>query len=186
MDVRPGGTDPGDRRPDVGRPDARVRPQRRLSANEAAGIVALACRLLLAGVWLYAGVSKVGDLDASIRAVKAYQLLPSTVAELVGAALPLFEIMLGLLLLAGMATRLAAAVSALLLVAFVVGIVSAWARGLRIDCGCFGGGGELAADESPEYWLELSRDLVFLAATAVLLRWPRTRWSLDGWLSART
>lgn len=157
-----------------------------MSANEAAGIVALACRLLLAGVWLYAGVSKVGDLDASIRAVKAYQLLPSTVAELVGAALPLFEIMLGLLLLAGMATRLAAAVSALLLVAFVVGIVSAWARGLRIDCGCFGGGGELAADESPEYWLELSRDLVFLAATAVLLRWPRTRWSLDGWLSART
>lgn len=150
-----------------------------------AGIMSIGCRLLLTGVWLYAGGSKVGDLDASVRAVKAYQLLPSAVAELVGAALPLVEIGLGLLLLLGMATRLAAAVSALLLAAFTAGIASAWARGLRIDCGCFGGGGELAADQTPSYGFELGRDLFLLAAAGVLLWLPRTRWSLDGALSAR-
>lgn len=152
----------------------------------AAGIVPTGCRLLLAGVWLYAGMSKVGDLDSAIRAVKAYQLLPGAVAESVGAALPLVEVGLGLLLLFGMATRLAAAISTLLLAAFTAGMLSAWARGLRIDCGCFGGGGELAAGQSPGYWLELGRDLVLLVAAWVLLWWPRTRWSLDGWLSAPT
>jgi uncharacterized membrane protein YphA (DoxX/SURF4 family) len=148
-----------------------------------AGIASLGCRLLLAGVWLYAGGSKVGDLTASVRAVKAYQLLPSTVAEWVGAALPLVEIGLGLLLLLGLATRLAAGASVLLLAAFVAGIASAWARGLRIDCGCFGGGGELAAGETPSYGSELVRDLALLAAAGFLLVWPRTRWSLDAWLS---
>lgn len=149
------------------------------------GGVGVGCRLLLAGVWLYAGLSKVGDLDASVRAVKAYQILPSTPAEWVGAALPLVEIGLGLLLLLGTATRLAAAASVFLLVVFIAGIASAWARGLRIDCGCFGDGGELAAGESPAYWLELGRDLGLLAAAGFLLWRPRTRWSVDGWLFPR-
>jgi uncharacterized membrane protein YphA (DoxX/SURF4 family) len=149
------------------------------------GMASLGCRLLLAGVWLYAGLSKLGDLDGSVRAVKAYRLLPLTVAELVGAALPLVEVGLGLLLLAGFATRLAGVVSAVLLAGFVAGIASAWARGLRIDCGCFGTGGDLAAGESPAYPFELGRDLVFLAAAGLLAGWPRTRWSVDGWL-ART
>jgi uncharacterized membrane protein YphA (DoxX/SURF4 family) len=144
------------------------------------------CRLLLAGVWLYAGATKVGDLAASTRAVKAYQLLPNPVAEAVGAALPFVEIALGVLLLLGLATRLAAATSALLMTGFVVGIAAAWARGLRIDCGCFGGGGGLAAGESPSYWLDLGRDGLLLAAAAVLVVWPRTGWSVDGWLLGAT
>lgn len=145
--------------------------------------VSAGCRLLLAGVWLYAGATKVGDLAASTRAVKAYQILPNPVAEAVGAALPFVEIALGLLLLVGLATRLAGAVSALLMGAFVAGIGAAWARGLEIDCGCFGGGGQLAEGESPSYWLDLGRDLALLAAAAVLVTWPRSRWSLDGWLA---
>ena len=31
---------------------------------------------------------------------------------------------------------------------FLVGIISAWARGLTIDCGCFGGGGAIAAAQT--------------------------------------
>lgn len=145
--------------------------------------IGLACRLGLAGVWLYAGATKIGDLDASIRAVKAYQLLPAAVAELIGAALPFVEIGLGLLLLAGLATRVAAGVSTLLLAGFVAGIASAWARGLRIDCGCFGGGGELAATEDPAYGWDLARDGLFLAMAVFLLLRPVTRWSIDRWLT---
>jgi uncharacterized membrane protein YphA (DoxX/SURF4 family) len=144
------------------------------------------CRLLLAGVWLYAGATKAGDLAASTRAVKAYQILPNGVAEVVGAALPFVEIALGLLLLLGLATRLAAATSVLLMAGFVAGIAAAWARGLRIDCGCFGGGGELAGGESPSYWLDLGRDGLLLLAAAALVGWPRTRWSLDAWLLTAT
>jgi uncharacterized membrane protein YphA (DoxX/SURF4 family) len=151
----------------------------RLSRAATIEWVGAACRLVLAGVWIYAGAAKFGDLGASVRAVKAYQILPAGVAEVVGAALPLVEIALGVLLLVGLATRLAAAASAVLLLAFIAGVASAWARGLRIDCGCFGSGGELAPGESPQYAVEIVRDVGFLAAAAFLLVWPRTRLSLD-------
>src|SRR3954452_13264069 len=105
--------------------------------------ISTAARLGLAAVFLIAGAIKIGDLAASGRAVNAYRLMPFEVAKVVGAAQPFLEITLGLLLLAGIATRLVAGVGAVLLVLFIAGIVSAWARGLRIDCGCFSSGGEL-------------------------------------------
>lgn len=138
-----------------------------------------ACRLLLAGVWIYAGIAKVGDLDASVRVVKAYQILPTTVAEVIGAALPLIEIVLGLLLVIGLTTRAVGVASAALLAVFIAGVASAWARGLRIDCGCFGSGGELGPGESPQYAAEIVRDVVFLAAAVYLIVRPQTRLSLD-------
>ena len=45
-------------------------------------------RLVLGGVFLVAGALKVGDPDASVRAVQAYRLLPTGVAEVVGYTLP--------------------------------------------------------------------------------------------------
>jgi uncharacterized membrane protein YphA (DoxX/SURF4 family) len=137
-----------------------------------------AARLLLGGVWLVAGASKITDLDASVRAVRAYQLLPETAAQVVGAGLPLVELLLGVLLVAGAGVRAAAAVSAVLMLAFVVGIASAWARGLRIDCGCFGSGGELAAGQDPTYGVELARDIALTVLAALLTRWPAGRLAL--------
>ena len=61
--------------------------------------------------------------------------------------LPFVEIVLGVLLVLGLFTRPAAIVSTLLMVAFIIGISQAWARGLTIDCGCFGGGGQIGADD---------------------------------------
>jgi uncharacterized membrane protein YphA (DoxX/SURF4 family) len=142
--------------------------------------VSTAARLGLAAVWLVAGGLKVGDLAASGRAVNAYQLFPYEVAKVIGAAQPFLEIALGLLLLAGLAVRLSAGISAGLLVIFIAGIVSAWARGLQIDCGCFSTGGELAAGQSPQYTWDLVRDTGFLLLAGILLWRPRTRYSIDG------
>lgn len=145
--------------------------------------VALLARLGLAAVWGYAGATKIGDLAASGRAVHAYRILPYEAAVALGAALPFVELALGVLLLVGLATRLAAGVSAALLVLFVTGIISAWTRGLAIDCGCFGGGGDLAAGQDPRYGAELLRDLGFLALAGFLLVSGRTPVSVDGWLA---
>jgi uncharacterized membrane protein YphA (DoxX/SURF4 family) len=146
----------------------------------------LLARLVLAGVWLAAGAAKVSDLAESVRAVHAYQILPYAASKVVGAALPFVEIALGLLLLAGFATRLAAGLTALMQAAFIAGIAAAWARGLRIDCGCFGGGGALGAGESPTYFWEIARD-VGLVALAVYLLWrPSTRLAVDNLLSSGT
>ena len=142
-----------------------------------------AARLGLAAVWLYAGASKVTDLAASGRAVNAYQVMPYDLAKVVGAALPFIEIALGLLLLAGLATRLVAAISAVVLAVFIAGIVSGWARGLAIDCGCFGGGGELAAGQSPSYLPEILRDLGFAFLAGFLVMFPRTHLAVDSWIN---
>ena len=145
-----------------------------------------AVRLGLAAVWLAAGASKVTDLAASGRAVNAYQVMPYDVAKVIGAALPFVEIALGLLLLAGLATRLAG-----------VGLRGAagrvrrrrstrpWARGLSIDCGCFGGGGQLEAGQSPSYGSEIARDIGFAALAAFLIAFPVTRLSLEEPLALR-
>jgi uncharacterized membrane protein YphA (DoxX/SURF4 family) len=142
--------------------------------------ISTAARLGLAAVWLVAGGLKVGDLAASGRAVNAYDLFPYEVAKVIGAAQPFLEIALGLLLLAGLAVRLSAGISAVLLVVFIAGIVSAWARGLQIDCGCFSTGGELGAGQTPQYTWDLVRDTGFLLLAGILLWRPRTRYSIDG------
>ena len=142
--------------------------------------ISTVARLGLAAVWIVAGSLKVTDLAASGRAVNAYQLMPYDAAKVVGAVQPFLEIALGLLLLAGLAVRLSAGISAVLLLIFVGGIVSAWTRGLQIDCGCFSSGGELAAGETARYGWEIARDVGFLALAVLLLWRPRTRMSLDG------
>ncbi|WP_305789281.1 MauE/DoxX family redox-associated membrane protein [Symbioplanes lichenis] len=141
--------------------------------------ISTAARVGLAVVWLVAGGLKIGDLAASGRAVNAYQIFPYDVAKVIGAAQPFLEIALGLLLLAGLAVRLVAGISAVVLVIFIAGIVSAWVRGLSIDCGCFSSGGQLGAGATPVYGWDIARDAGFLVLAGVLLVWPRTRMSVD-------
>jgi uncharacterized membrane protein YphA (DoxX/SURF4 family) len=136
-------------------------------------IIGTAARLGLAAVFLISGVIKAIDPDATYVAVRAYDVLPKAGVELVAGVLPWFEIVLGLLLLAGIATRAVAVVSAGLLLVFVAGVTQAWARGLSIDCGCFGGGGAVAPDQTT-YGLELLRDAGFLLLAGWLVVRPRT------------
>ncbi len=134
-------------------------------------------RLLLGGVWIAAGVLKMPDPAGSVRAVRAYRLLPEAVVPAIGYGLPFFEVALGALLLLGIAVRLAAVLSAVVLLAFVTGITSAWARGLQIDCGCFGGGGTVAAGHT-HYAEEIARDVGLIIVALALARWPASRLSL--------
>jgi uncharacterized membrane protein YphA (DoxX/SURF4 family) len=140
--------------------------------------IGTAARLVLAGVFGVSGVLKVVDPAGSVRAVQAYELLPAELARLVGYALPFAEIALALLLLAGLATRFAAAASGLLLVVFIGGVALAWARGLSIDCGCFGGGGAVAPGQT-RYLEEILRDLGLLLLAGWLVWRPGTRLAID-------
>jgi hypothetical protein len=58
-----------------------------------------------------------------------------------------------------------------------------WARGIAINCGCFGGGGAVAASQT-QYWQDLLRDTGFLLLSAWLLWRPASKLSLDRWLAA--
>jgi uncharacterized membrane protein YphA (DoxX/SURF4 family) len=143
--------------------------------------VGLVLRLVLGGVILAAGALKLGHLETSARAVRAYQLLPYDLAGTVGYALPILEVAVGLLLVLGLFTRVSAIIGGVLMVAFIIGISSAWARGLSIDCGCFGNGGTIAASQTQYPW-EIARDVGLLACAVWLALRPRTAFSLEGLL----
>lgn len=143
--------------------------------------VGTAARLVIGGVYAVSGFTKVVDIDGTIRSVRAYRLLPEAIVPSVGAGLPVLELALSALLLTGLLTRVAAAVTFPLSLAFFFGVSWAWAKGLQIECGCFGNGG-FNADPVPGYVRELVLNSVMMLAAAWLVRWPATFFSLDGGL----
>ncbi len=139
--------------------------------------VSLLARLGLAGVLGFAAYTK-RIPELSVQSVEAYQLFSPGVAEFIGYTLPLFEFALALLLVVGLATRYVGAVAGLLMIVFIAGIISAWVRGLTIDCGCFGTGGEVAPEET-RYEVDIARDVGFLALAGIVMIWPRSPFALD-------
>jgi uncharacterized membrane protein YphA (DoxX/SURF4 family) len=105
-------------------------------------------------------------------------MLPVALANLIGIVLPFAEIFMGILLIVGAGTRLMGILSALLMLVFVIGISQAWARGLSIDCGCFGGGGQVAPGEA-NYLTPLLRDAGLAALGIYLFLYPRSKFALD-------
>lgn len=148
-------------------------------------VVGLVVRLGVVAVWLISGFEKASDSLQTVVAVRAFQILPESAVHPVAAVLPYLEIALGLLLLVGLAVRLTAMISALMLAVYIAGVISAAARGLSIDCGCFGGGGTVAAGQT-QYTAEILRDVGFLLLATYLGWRPRSLLSVDGAVAARS
>ena len=140
--------------------------------------IGLVCRLTLGGVLFVAGYLKVDKLEVSQMAVRSYELLPIPIANFLGQTLPFFEVVIGLLLILGAATRAVAALGGFTMFIFIIAIGQAWARGLNIDCGCFGGGGTVAPGET-RYLQEILRDAGLVAMALFLIRYPVTKFSID-------
>ena len=143
--------------------------------------ITLLFRLILGGVLFVAGAVKVSDPYGSATSVRAYQMLPVDLANLLGFTLPFIEIVIGAFLIAGVWVRVMASVGAILMVAFIIAIGQAWARGISLDCGCFGKGGLLDTEELPtlSYTLEILGDIGLAAIGIYLYRFPRGKLGLD-------
>ena len=141
-----------------------------------------AARVFLAGVFVLAGWPKLLDPDGTVRSVRAFKLVPEALVAPFGYALPMLELAIAALLLAGLFTRIAALVTAAMMVMFLFGIASAWARGLSIECGCFGSTGSLVLDPVPGYIRDILRDTGFLIVALALARWPFSSVSADHYL----
>ena len=147
------------------------------------GWVSLAARLLLGGCLLYAGLTKIVDLKQSVIAVRAYEFpIPDSIASLLGYGLPIVEILLGLAIVVGLVTRWVAALGGASMIAYIAAIISVWARGLSIDCGCFTPGGLLGPEEKTKYAIDILRDLGLLLCAVWIVLFPNSRVSLDSWL----
>ena len=138
----------------------------------------LLSRLILGGVLIVAGALKIGNLQKSAMSVRAYEMLPIWLANFFGYALPWVEIGIGALLILGVTVRIMGALGALIMLGFIIAIAQAWARGLSIDCGCFGGGGTIDPEDT-KYLSTILRDIGFLALGVFLYFYPKGRFTLD-------
>lgn len=128
----------------------------------------LGLRLVVGGVFVVAGGLKAMHPAEFAVAVGHYRLLPLAGDNLVALTLPWVEVTAGLFVLAGVWLRAAALVIALLTAGFMVAILSALARGLNIECGCFG-----TVDGRPIGVTSLALDTGLMALAGWLVR--RTR-----------
>jgi uncharacterized membrane protein YphA (DoxX/SURF4 family) len=118
--------------------------------------------------------------------MRGFRIFPDLLERFFAVYIPWLELILGLCLLAGFLYRAAALLFALLISGFTVAILSVMARGIEIDCGCFG----LLAD-----YLHLPdaanskaviRNIVFLAMAHFIFYAKNTRFSLDEFMRQRT
>ena len=97
-----------------------------------------ACRIGIALVFGLAGLAKIGDPAAFAADIHNFRLVPVPLENLVAITLPWIELLAALALVAGVRSRSAAILTAILMGVFTVAVALAAIRGLDIECGCFG------------------------------------------------
>ena len=124
----------------------------------------LIARLVLAAVFIVAGLAKLSDLKGSRKAITDFGL-PEVLASPLALLLPLAELGVGAALIPASSAWWGALGAVGLLVLFVVGISINLARGKKPDCHCFG-----QLHSAPAGWKTLARNGV-LAAIAGFVVW---------------
>jgi uncharacterized membrane protein YphA (DoxX/SURF4 family) len=134
-------------------------------------------RLILGVLFFWSGVVKLEDPRAFLRGVLAYELTWNWLGKAIAYGLPVFEMCIGALLVLGLLTRIAAIVGAVAQLIFLIAIIAAPARGIKLDCGCFTTGG--VAVHSSIYVLVALLNVALIGLALMLYRWPLTPISVD-------
>ena len=100
--------------------------------------VTFVCRLAVGITFVVSGAGKLFEGSAFVDDVLKYELLPDTLAQVYGTALPWVEVIVGALLILGLASRLAAGIGMLTALSLVIANSVVLYRGLNLACGCFG------------------------------------------------
>ena len=129
-------------------------------------IAIVVLQILMGGIFIYAGYVKLAEPWQLFAAgIADYEVVPMWAAKFLAHTLPWFEVLIGLLLIAGRWFRTSTVSTSLLLLVFFSLMVRAFAGGKEINCGCFG-------PNEPISWKTLVRDgsmlgvSLFLAAIA--------------------
>jgi len=126
--------------------------------------LALAFRLYIGGVFVFASMNKVIYPAEFAETIASYQILPYWSVNAAAAVLPWLEMVCGVLLFLGVRVKAAALLIAAMLGVFTVAIAVNLARGTPIGCGCF------SSLEDEMSLMTLVRDIVWLAMTLHIYR----------------
>lgn len=139
-------------------------------------------RALMGGIFLLAGLSKIADPARFLLTLRGFRIFPDIMERFLAVYVPWLELLLGLSLVLGLLYRASALLLSLLNVLFIAAILSVMARGIEIDCGCFG----LLADalKLPDAadWRAVIRNSVFIGLLLAVYRMNNTMLSLEAYL----
>lgn len=101
-------------------------------------ILLIAIRIFFGFIFIFAAVTKIADPAGFSQSIYNYKLMPDFSINFLAIAFPWIELVTGILLVFGIAVKENSAILTGLLVVFIIAISISMARGLNIDCGCFG------------------------------------------------
>ncbi|MDD5712522.1 MAG: DoxX family membrane protein [Smithellaceae bacterium] len=130
-------------------------------------------RLILGGIFLYAGIIKVLDPAGFALSIYNYRLLPAELINATAILLPWVEMTAGAALLLGIAVEGGSAIVAVLLLTFSSALAIDLLRGLDIACGCFS-----TAEGASIDWSYLIRDLGLMFMALIILFFDRGLYSM--------
>jgi uncharacterized membrane protein YphA (DoxX/SURF4 family) len=136
-------------------------------------------RLVLGGIFVYAGFSKLllpnthlwpmfvlklslsMNISSFAQQIESYKMISPEASQVVAHTLPFVEIVLGLLLLIGWRLRIWATAITAIMVGFLTVVTRAYLLHMDINCGCFGTPEKLTG-------MTVLRDAAFLALALVM------------------
>ena len=124
----------------------------------------MALRWALAMIFIYAGATKLVAPQNFSDSIAMFSILPNSLINFVALALPPFEILAGFAIITGIHRRPAILGLVALTAVFIIAMGTAIARGIEVDCGCFGSGKPSAFSA----WLAFGRDVPILAIALAL------------------
>jgi putative oxidoreductase len=126
-------------------------------------------RVVLGAVFIYAGSVKIMAPEPLADSIASFAILPGALVVPLALGLPPFEIASGALLIIGWPRGIGAMAVLVVCAVFCIALGSALARGITVDCGCFGAGIPLRT----KMWWDLGRDVLLLAGALFVYGYSR-------------
>jgi uncharacterized membrane protein YphA (DoxX/SURF4 family) len=123
-------------------------------------------RIALGAIFIAAAAPKIWRPDEFADSINNYRILPYFLVNLSAITLPWVEMLFGLFLVLGFRVKAASLATTIMMVAFLAALISAYARGINIDCGCRIP--LLTSKETVIGWREFLRDAIFLAMSLLV------------------
>ncbi len=137
-------------------------------------IFSIALRLLVGCVFIVAGIGKITDTNHFANEITNYNLLPIEPINIIALVMPWLELCSGLLLIFGVRLKANSVIISAMLIVFILAAFSAIARGLDINCGCFG-----KTTEKKLGWEKVFENLGLLTATLLIFFSKPNKFTFD-------
>ena len=147
-----------------------------------AAAFSLLFRILLGLVFLFAGIAKISDPVRFIFTLRQFNLFSEAVIPFMALYLPWLEFTLGLFLILGLLYRASAFLLVCLNTMFAIVILTVIARGMEIDCGCFGMFADVLKIPDSADIKAIIRNVIFIGISIYIFIVKKTLFSLENYL----